>query len=143
MKKTRCHLRILSNLSVYDEDNLPNYEEERDAFLKTIHEIKKLIENEQAIYRSYRDQLDSDAKKKEMLTRVKENKEKISQTIQSIKFSNKLIRKFGKRIEKIIERLMKNMNLLSKPKKHWRPFLVLLIQNMVSLKYLYVVHIKV
>ena len=35
-----------------------------------------------------------------MLEAVKKNKEEIAKTIESIKLSNKLIRKLGKRIEK-------------------------------------------
>lgn len=103
--KNTLPLKDVIQFIAYDEDNLPNYEEERTALLKTIDEIQHLIAHEQEIYHSYRNQLDSDAKKKEMLDKVKENKEKIAQTIQTIKFSNKLIRKLGKRVEKLIVKI--------------------------------------
>ncbi len=67
--------------------------------------IRELVENEEKIYYSYRGQLDSEKKKKEMLDRVKQNKEEISKTIQTIKLSNKFIRKLGKRIEKAIAKI--------------------------------------
>ena len=57
------------------------------------------------IYRSYRGKLDTEAKKKEMLDKVKQNKEKIAETIQSIKVSNKLIRKLSNRIEKAVVKI--------------------------------------
>lgn len=105
VEKNTFPLKDVIQFIAYDEDNLPNYEEEKAAFLKTIHEIKNLIEHEQEIYKNYRDHLADEHKKREMLQRVKENKELISQKIQSIKFSNKLIRKLGKRIEKIISKI--------------------------------------
>ncbi len=80
-----------------------NIEEEKKALLSTIKTIKDLIDNEEKIYLSYRGKLDSDKKKREMLEEVKENKEKIGETIRSIKISNKLISKMGKKIEKYHE----------------------------------------
>jgi len=80
--------------------------------LATISSIKKLIENEEKIYLSYRSKLDDPKKKKEMLDKVKKNKESIGQTIRSIKFSNKLIRKFGKRLEKYIKKLLEKEDII-------------------------------
>ncbi len=89
----------------YDEENIPKIEEEKDAFLKTINEIADLVANEEKIYHSYRGKLDTSAAKKEMLDKVKKNKEKIALTIQSIKLSNKIIRKLGTRIEKALNKI--------------------------------------
>ena len=91
--------------SEFDEENFPKIEEEKNAFLETINNIKDLIENEEKIYQSYRGKLDTEAKKKRCLIRLKQNKEEISETIQSIKLSNKLIRKLGKRIEKAVNKI--------------------------------------
>lgn len=89
----------------FTEENLPKFEEEKDAFLKTINEIRDLIQNEQKIYYSYRGKLDSEQAKKEMLERVAVNKEEISKTIQTIRLSNKLIKKLGKRVEKNLSKI--------------------------------------
>lgn len=113
VEKNTLPLKDVIQFIAYDEDNLPNYEEEKTAFLKVIQEVKNLVEHEQEIYRSYREQLADDNKKKEMLQRVKENKELISKKIQSIKFSNKLIRKLGKRIEKIISKINEKKEAIS------------------------------
>lgn len=98
-------LKDIIQFSEFDEENLPKYEEEKTHLLKTLNEIKNLVSNEEKIYRSYRDKLSSQAKKQEMLNKVKENKEEISKTIQTIKLSNKFIRKLTKRIEKIIYKM--------------------------------------
>lgn len=105
VSKNTLQLKDIIQFVAYGEDNLPNYEEERGAFLSAIEEIQHLVKHEQEIYRSYREHLDSDAKKKEMLKKVKENKELISEKIQAIKFSNNLIRKLGKRIEKVVSKI--------------------------------------
>jgi RNA polymerase primary sigma factor len=98
-------LKDVIQFSEFDEDNLPKIEKEQAQFLQTIAEIKKLVDNEEKIYLSYRGNLDSDAKKKEMLEKVRENKEKIAHTIKSIRIANKLIRKLGKKIEKYLAKL--------------------------------------
>ena len=67
--------------------------------------FNRLIDNEEKIYRSYRGKLETEAQKKQMLDEVKKNKEEISKKIQSIKFSNKLIRKLVKRIEKALAKI--------------------------------------
>src|SRR5690606_17420880 len=104
LEKNTLNLKEIIQFSEFDEDNLPKIEEEKKHLLKTIFGIKNLVENEEKIYHHYRSQLSDPKKKKEMLDTVKENKEKIGETIRSIKFSNKLIRKFAKRLEKYIHK---------------------------------------
>lgn len=101
IKKT-IPLKDIIQFSEFDEENLPKLEEERTALIESISKIRKLVENESKIYKSYREKLTSEAMKKEMLAKIKENKDKISETILSIKLSNKLIRKLGKKIEKLL-----------------------------------------
>lgn len=98
-------LKDVIQFSDFDEDNSPKFEEERRRLVGQIGKIKSLIENEDKIYHSYRPQLSNEAKKKEMLAKVEENKKKVIKAIGEIKFSNKLIRKFGKRIEKLIAKV--------------------------------------
>ena len=105
VRKNSLALKDIIQFTEFGEENLPKYEEERAAFLTTMDEVQRLIEREQEIYRSYRGKLEDAAEKKQMLREVRENKEKISETIQSIKLSNKLIRKLGKRIEKLIQKI--------------------------------------
>src|SRR5207237_466729 len=69
---------------------------------KTTNKRIRINKNEKKIYHSYRSKIDDPKKKREMLDAVKANKEKIGETIRTIKFSNKLIRKFCKKIEKYI-----------------------------------------
>lgn len=103
--KNTVPLKDIIQFSEFGEDNLPNIEEEKGKFLITVNVIKDLIQNEEKIYQSYRSKLDSLAAKKEMLQKVKENKDKIAETICSIKLANKLIRKLGKKIEKYITKI--------------------------------------
>ncbi len=105
LQKDSIALKDVIQFSEFDQENLPKVQEEKDALLATIKTIADLIDNEEKIYRSYRGKLDTDAKKKEMLDKVKQNKEKIAQTIQSIKVANKLIRKLGNRIEKAVTKI--------------------------------------
>lgn len=105
LQKGSLALKDIIQFSEYDQENFPKIPEEKDALLVTIKKIADLIENEEKIYRSYRGKLDSDSKKKEMLDRVKQNKEKIAETIQSIKVANKLIRKLANRIEKAVTKI--------------------------------------
>ena len=60
--------------------------------------------------------LDSEAKKKEMLNAVKANKEEIAKTIQTIKLSNKLIRKLAKELKKLFKKFKKDRELSAKMK---------------------------
>ena len=112
LEKDSMHLKDIIQFSEFDEDNLPMVEKEKKILLKTIKNIKKLIENEENIYLAYRDKLDDSAQKKEMLTKVKENKEKIGATIRSIKLSNKLIRKLGKKLEKYIKKIQEKKEII-------------------------------
>ena len=103
-------LKDVIQFSEFDDENLPKYEEEKQVFLTTINRINNLIQNEQRIYKSYRGKLDSAAAKKEMLERVRLNKEEISATIQTIKLSNKLIRKLAKRVEKVVSKIYEKVD---------------------------------
>ncbi len=100
LQKNSIHPKDIIQFSEFDEENLPKIDEEKQKLLGTIKKISDLIDNEEKIYISYRGKLDTQAKKDEMLKKVKLNKEDISKTIQSIKLANKLIRKLGKKIEK-------------------------------------------
>ncbi len=112
LQKGAVALKDVIQFSEFDEENLPKYEEEKESFLVSIQGIKDLIGNEGKIYASYRGKLDSEAKKKEMLNKIKLNKEHISKAIQSIKLSNKLIRKLGKRIEKALNKINEKQELI-------------------------------
>lgn len=105
LEKNSLQLKDIIQFSEFDQENLPMLEEEKKGLLDTINIIKDLVSNEEKIYQSYRAQLDDPSKKKEMLSEVKKNKQKICQTIQTIKFSNKLIKKLGKRIEKSLSKI--------------------------------------
>ncbi len=105
LQKNTIPLKDIIQFSEFDEDNLPKIEQEKATLLKTIKKIKGLVDNEQKIYRSYRGQLDSEKKKKEMLQEVRNNKEEISKTIKEIKLANKLIRKLGKKVEKFVKKI--------------------------------------
>lgn len=102
LQKNSIPLKDIIQFSEFDEENLPMIEEEKKKLLGTIGIIKDLIDNEEKIYLSYRGNLTSEAKKDEMLAKVKENKEEIGKTIKKIKLANKLIKKLGKRLEKCI-----------------------------------------
>jgi len=128
LQKNSIHPKDIIQFSEFDEENLPKIDEEKNKLLGTIKKISDLIDNEEKIYISYRGNLDTQAKKDEMLLKVKLNKEEISKTIQSIKLSNKLIRKLGKKIEKyylkikekeefstLCEAQLKELNALKKP----------------------------
>lgn len=105
LQKKNIALKDIIQFTEFDEENVPKLEEERAALLIIITKIKKAINNESLIYKSYRDKLTSPAIKQEMLSKIKENKEKISEGILSIKLSNKLIRKLGKKIEKLLNKI--------------------------------------
>jgi len=105
LSKNSMALKDVIQFSEFDEENFPKYVEEKNSLIASINKIRDLIKNEENIYRSYRGKLDSEEKKREMLHNVKLNKEEIAHTIQTIKLSNKLIRKLGKRIEKGIAKI--------------------------------------
>ncbi|MCK4650631.1 RNA polymerase sigma factor RpoD [Candidatus Babeliales bacterium] len=106
LEKDPLILKDLIQFSDFDEDNSPKFEEERRKFLDIIFKIKKSITNVEETYRFYRGKLDKEPKKKkEMLKRIEHNKDEKINLIRSIKFSNKQIRKFGKKIEKIVSKI--------------------------------------
>lgn len=109
VEKNVAVLKDIIQFAEFDEENIPKFEEEKVTYIETVKKIRDLIENEVKIYRSYRDKLSSDAKKKEMLEKVKQNKEKIIETVKEIKFSNKFIKKIAKKIEKIYVRIMERL----------------------------------
>ncbi|MBP6869418.1 RNA polymerase sigma factor RpoD [Candidatus Babeliales bacterium] len=112
--KETIQLKDIIQFSEFDEENLPNLQEEKKFLLKIITKIKKLIKNENAIYISYKGKLATQADKDEMLNKVKENKEEISTTITSIKLSNKLIRKLGKKVDKGITKILDRKRFVEK-----------------------------
>ncbi|MBM3893166.1 RNA polymerase sigma factor RpoD [Candidatus Dependentiae bacterium] len=101
INKDTLFLKDLVQFSDFDEDNSPKFEEEKVRLIGSIQTIKELASNEDKIYRSYRNQLDSEEKKKEMLAKVEQNKRQIVLAIRAIKVSTKQIKKFGKKIEKL------------------------------------------
>lgn len=112
LSKNSMALKDVIQFSEFDEENFPKYAEEKNTLIITINKIRDLIKNEESIYRSYRGKLDSEDKKREMLHKVKLNKEEIGNTIQTIKLSNKLIRKLSKRIEKGIAKIQEKQVLV-------------------------------
>ena len=71
LENNSIHLKDIIQFSEFDEDNLPMVEKEKKILLKTIKNIKELIENEEKIYLSCRSKLNNSAQKKEILTKVK------------------------------------------------------------------------
>ncbi len=124
LQKNTLPLKDIIQFSEFDTENLPKIEEEKDALLLILNKVKDLIANEEHIYRSYRALLADPAKKKEMLDRVKQNKEEISKTIQTIKFSNKLIRKLAKRIEKAVAKMNEKKNEIEQTQKELNSFVL-------------------
>jgi RNA polymerase primary sigma factor len=112
LQQNSLPLKDIIQFSDFDEENSPNIEEEKKALLQTINTIKDLIANEERIYLSYRGKLDSEAKKDEMLKRVKLNKEQIALTIRTIKLSNKLIKKLAKKMEKYIKKIKEKEDII-------------------------------
>lgn len=112
LQQNSMPLKDIIQFSEFDEENSPNIEEEKKALLDTINSIKDLIANEERIYLSYRGKLDSEAKKDEMLKKVRLNKENIGQTIRTIKLSNKLIKKLAKKIEKYIKKIKEKEDII-------------------------------
>lgn len=105
IKRDPFFLKELIQFSDYNEDNMPKLEEERDALLEKIEVVKKLVEKEEQIYRSFRQHLLEPGKKEEMLREVEKNKQAIALAVRQIKFSNRQIKKFGKRIERFVAKI--------------------------------------
>ena len=112
LSKDTYLLKDVIQFSDFDEENLPRYAEEKKSLLVTIDKIKDLMQSEIKIYHSFREKLTSPEQKTKMLAAVKKNKEAISETIQSIKLSNKLIRKLGKRVEKSLSKIKEKEELI-------------------------------
>lgn len=104
LQKDALFLRDVIQFSDFDEDNSPKFEEERNKLLGAIEKIEQLLANEETIYHSYRSKLDNEKAKQEMLKKVRENREEIIRIVKDIKLSNKQIRKFGKKIEKFVQK---------------------------------------
>ena len=105
VKRDKMQLKGVIQFSEFDEDNLPKFEEEKNTFLNTITEMMELMTNEQKIYYSYRGKLDSATAKKDMIRAVQQNRNKVCETIQSIRLANKLIRRMGNRIDKTFAKI--------------------------------------
>ena len=105
VRKDVVALKDIIQFSEFGEDNLPESEKEKKRLLKSLGDISDLINNEEKIYQSYRGKLDNAAKKQEMLQKVADNKEEVVKEIKAIRLANKLIRKFGKRVERQIQKI--------------------------------------
>ncbi|MBI2344514.1 RNA polymerase sigma factor RpoD [Candidatus Dependentiae bacterium] len=105
LQKKHIALKEIIQFTEFDEENLPKLEEERTALLAIITKIKKYVNKEAEIYKSFKGKLDTEEAKKEMFQAIKDNKLKISENILAIKLSNKLIRKLGKKIEKLLYKI--------------------------------------
>jgi len=112
IQKKSIALKDIIQFQEFDEENMPNLEAEEKSLLSILTNVKDLINSEEKIYQSYRGKLDSHDKKKEMLLRVKENKEEIGRVIRSIKLSNKFIRKLAKKIEKHIKKIKEKQDIV-------------------------------
>lgn len=125
LQKNTIALKDIIQYSEFDDDNLPKIDMEKRALFDTIQEIKRLIENEEKIYLSYRGKLDSKEKKDEMLQKVRDNKAKIGETIRGIRISNKFIKKLGKKIEKHIKKIEEKDLLLKQVEEQLKPLLAI------------------
>ncbi len=115
--KNSIALKDVIQFAEYDEENLPKLENEKKKLADIINKIKELVENEQRIYHQYRPRLvegpEGEAAKKEMLQKVRENKEQVCATIKTIRVANKFIKKIGKRIEKTLEKMREKDTLIA------------------------------
>lgn len=105
-------LKDVIRFSDFDEDNLPRYEEEKQKLLDSIKSVQDLLKNRTAIYDSFR-AMPRDAKTKQaMLDQVKQNELAIVEVINGINFSNKVIQKFARHIQKIVVKLDKQHEMM-------------------------------
>jgi RNA polymerase primary sigma factor len=118
-------LKDIIQFSEFGEDNLPELEKEKKNLLKTLKKIKGLIDNQEVIYHSYRDKLADHAMKQEMLDKVRANKEEVSETIRSTRWSSKLIRKYGDRIRRIVSKMHERDALIVQSTAELNPYLAL------------------
>ena len=105
LAKNTIALKDIIQFSEFDEENLPKLKKKKMASLKRSLILNQLVENESRFIRAIEINSILKQKKKEMLDAVKANKEEISKTIQTIKLSNKFIRKLAKSIEKTIQKI--------------------------------------
>ncbi len=98
-------LKDFIQFSDFDEDNSPRIGAEKDKILVVLHQIRDVIGNEEKIYHSYRGKLDNEANKKKMLKEVEENRNEVVKLARLIRFSNRQIRKYFKRIEKFLVKI--------------------------------------
>ncbi len=117
IQKNGIALKEIIQFSEFDEENIPKFEEEKAHLLIMINKIKDVMNNEGAIYLSYRGKLDSQSSKKEMLSKVKKNKEDLIKEVKAIKFSNNFIRKMGKRIEKAVAKIAEKNEIIRNSEK--------------------------
>ncbi|MBA2306553.1 RNA polymerase sigma factor RpoD [Candidatus Dependentiae bacterium] len=122
LSRNSIQLKDIIQFSEFDEENLPKLEEEKNIILRTITSIKELVDNESTIYRTYRSLLESPEKKREMLDAVRANKQDISVAIQSIKLSNKFIRKMAKRIERTIQKIKERSDLVRQSEELYKHY---------------------
>lgn len=101
-----------------EDDAVSKMEEEKAKLLTAIADIKERVDGEEKIYLSYRGKLTSDAKKQEMLAAVRKNKEEIGKIIRLIKLNNKLIRKFAKKIERLVQKIREKEQLIAMTNEH-------------------------
>mgnify|MGYP000129382111 CR=1 FL=1 len=99
------NLKDIIQYTNFDDDNMPLIELEKENFLKQINEVERLMDNEDKIYRSYRGKLTSQKVKEKMFTEIEENRLAVVDAVKAIPYANKQIRKFGKRVEKIVSKL--------------------------------------
>lgn len=112
LQNNTLHLKDIIQIVNFDEDNIPMLAQEKKDLLESIETIKQLILNEDKIYHSYRNHLTSPEKRDEMLRKVQENKDNIVVEMQKVKFSNKIIKKFAKKIERFVEKIKEKEGLI-------------------------------
>ncbi len=122
LQKKHIALKDIIQFTEFDEENLPKLEEERSALLAIINKIKKHVNKEAEIYKSFKGKLDTDEAKKEMFQAIKENKQRISENILAIKLSNKLIRKLGRKIEKLLHKISDRKRFLAQSEEQMTAF---------------------
>jgi len=105
-------LKDIIQFSDFDDDNLPRYEEEKQKLLTLMERVQQLLKHKITIYDSFRGKLSSPQEKKAMLEQIKQNEEAIVEVIRSINFSNKMIRKFNRQIQKIVLKLDKQHDII-------------------------------
>jgi RNA polymerase primary sigma factor len=107
-------LKDVIQFADYNEENVPRLKEEKIKLLDQINEVTKLLKGEHNIYMSYKKNLDNALKKKEMLEKIKANRTLVSEKIQQIRLSNKMIKKLGSKIEKLLKRIEEKREIIKK-----------------------------